>query len=58
VHQPILDEATVEEELIEALTHANATAKRTLRRTPYGTENPAWDSMHEYINFLLDLLEG
>jgi hypothetical protein len=58
MHQPILDEATVEEELIEALTHANATAKRTPRRARFGEESPAWESIHQYINFLLDLLEG
>jgi hypothetical protein len=58
MHEPILDELETREELIEALVHANATAKRTLRRTPLGVENPAWESIHQYINFLLDFLEG
>jgi hypothetical protein len=58
MHQPILDELDTRDELIEALVHANATAKRTPRRARFGEESPAWESIHQYINFLLDLLEG
>ena len=46
------------DEITEALHHANNTAKRTLRRDGQGRENAAWAAIHEYINFLLDLLEG
>ena len=49
---------TWRQEVEEALAHSNRTAKRTLRKTPLGAENPKWASIHEYINFLLDLLEG
>ena len=49
-----LDQAT-RTEIEEALSTANATAKRTLAFDNLGRTNPHWAKQHAYLDHLLDL---
>lgn len=40
-------------DLAESMRHLNDRAKRTLRLTPQGSENPEWAAVHDNLNAML-----
>lgn len=52
----VLSEDTDREQLVAALLQVNGEAKRCLRRDNLGRENPRWETLHAFMNTLLDWL--